>query len=121
MRAAADTNALIRSRLMASLPSIMNVEQDAVAIGKLMLAERAGALKQLSQHLALIARQRRRREPRIVRSDLCDLRLACLDILDLEADMVHAAGDDPRAVIVRDVPRHDDERHVPVAQIEVPV
>ena len=49
----------------------------------------------------------------------CDVGLARVDALDLEADVVHAAGDDAGAVIVGDVPRHDHQRHVPVGQVVV--
>ncbi len=59
------------------------------------------------------------RQARIVAGNALDVGLECLDALDLEADVIHAGGDDAGAVIVGDVPRHDHQRHVAVSQVVV--
>ena len=41
------------------------------------------------------------------------------DALHLEADVIHALGDDARAVVIGDVPRHDHQRDVAVGQIMI--
>ena len=61
----------------------------------------------------------RRRKPRIVIGDALNVGLEGFQVLDLETDMVHAGGNDAGAVIIGDVPRHDDERHVTVGEIMV--
>src|SRR5262249_62019693 len=39
----------------------------------------------------------------------------------LEADVIHPRRDDAGALVVRDVPGHDDERHMPIRQVVVGV
>src|SRR5258706_16119617 len=95
-----------------------NVDENAVAMAEPMLAQGAGAMEELLQGSALRARSHRLgRKPRIVGDDARDVGLARLHAFDPEADMIHAAGDDAGAGIIGDVPGHDDQRHMAVAEI----
>src|SRR5258707_1356119 len=83
-----------------------HVDQDAVGVRQPVLTHRAAAREQLVERLAFLASMdRRRRRARIVARNALDVGLERIDALDLEADVIHAGGDDAGAVIVGDVPR----------------
>ena len=68
---------------------------------------------------ALRAGHRRWRQPRVAGGDALDVLLERLDAFDLEADVIHALGDDAGALIGGDVPRHDDQRDMAVGEVMV--
>src|SRR5215472_11984094 len=76
-----------------------DVDQDPVAISHLMLAERTGAAKQTLQGLAFRSRHRRGCETRVVGRDALHVLLEGVDVLDLEADVIHPRRDDAGALV----------------------
>src|SRR5581483_4135010 len=91
-------------------PLLRHVDRDAVRVGRL---ERAAVAfgQELQANLALGAGGLARQRGQIF--------FERFEVLDLEADMIHVARLDAGAVVVADIPRHDDERHAPVGEIVI--
>src|SRR5262249_4406103 len=91
-----------------------------VGIGKEIFADRTLLPKEIEPRGALLAlADRDRVEHRVDADQFLDVVLELVDVLDREADVVHAGRQDRGAEIVLDPPRHDHQRHLAVAQIMV--
>src|SRR5262249_52235438 len=91
-----------------------------VGIGEEVFADRTLLPKEIEASGALLAlADRDRVEHRVDADELLDIILELVDVLDREADVVHAGRQDRSAEIVLDPPRHDHQRHLAIAEIMV--
>src|SRR5258706_5990780 len=90
---------------------VRDVDQHPVQIGQMMFAEGTFLEEPEPRRPFRPGADGARGEAGVPPDQLLEIFLESLDALDLEADVLERGPLDARALVVVDVPRHDDQRH----------